>query len=133
MDTKNNRWLESIKFDEQGLIPAIAQDHLTGRILMVAWMNKDAVQQSVETEKATYWSRSRRTFWVKGESSGHEQRVKAVQLDCDGDVLILKIEQVGEIACHTGRNSCFFRTLAPEGWQETEPVLKDPGEIYSDE
>ena len=99
---------------------------------MVAWMNKTALLETVDTGLATYWSRSRNKLWRKGESSGHEQAVKSVQLDCDGDVLALSVEQKGKIACHTGRNSCFFRVLTQDGWQLSEPVLKDPKEIYAD-
>ncbi len=123
-------WLDEVKFDADGLIPAIAQDHESGRVLMVAWMNRDSLTKTVETDRAVYWSRSRQTFWEKGEESGHTQVVKEVQLDCDSDVIILRVEQIGGIACHTGRNSCFFRTLTEDGWQVTEAVLKDPEEIY---
>ena len=129
----NTDWLAEVSFNSDGLIPAIAQDDTTGRILMMAWMTKLTLEQTVKTGKAVYWSRSRGQPWHKGETSGHEQNVKAVQLDCDGDVIILLIEQTGGIACHTGRNSCFFRTLTTDGWEETEPVIKDPSEIYADE
>lgn len=130
MDIHSSDWINEVSFAEDGLIPAIAQDFKTGRILMVAWMNRDSLMQTVSTERATYWSRTRNKLWRKGEESGHEQVVKEVQLDCDADVLILQVNQSGGIACHTGRNSCFFRKLTPDGWQETEPVLKDPKEIY---
>lgn len=133
MDIKSQDWIDEIAFDADGLIPAIAQDQDTNRILMVAWMNETALRETVLTGRATYWSRSRSRLWRKGESSGHEQQIKTIQLDCDADVLILSVTQVGNIACHTGRNSCFFRTLTPEGWQVTEPVIKDPGEIYPNE
>lgn len=132
MYIKNNDWLNELRFDDQGLIPAVAQDNKTGRILMVANMNRDSLIETVTSGKATYWSRSRQALWRKGESSGHEQLVRDIQLDCDGDVLVLKVEQVGGIACHTGRNSCFYRNLSEDGWQTVEPVLKDPKEIYSD-
>jgi phosphoribosyl-AMP cyclohydrolase len=132
MKINDNEWITQVNFDDDGLIPAIAQDHLTHRVLMMAWMNQSALDQTLATERVTYWSRSRQALWRKGESSGHEQILKEVQLDCDGDVLILRIEQIEDIACHTGRNSCFFRTLTNDGWRESEPVLKDPREIYPD-
>ncbi|WP_163835969.1 phosphoribosyl-AMP cyclohydrolase [Spartinivicinus ruber] len=127
-------WLNQIKWDENGLIPAIAQDHQSGKVLMMAWMNQEALSLTAEQGHAVYWSRSRQKLWHKGESSGHQQQIKAIRLDCDGDVIILEIEQVGGIACHTGRESCFFRKLAKQGdrwtWQTTEPVIKDPEAIY---
>ena len=132
MEQKNTDWIDEVSFDDAGLIPVIAQDFESQRVLMVAWMDKNALLETVKTGLATYWSRSRRKLWRKGESSGHEQFVKSVQLDCDGDVLTLIIEQKGNIACHTGRNSCFFRVLTKDGWKISEPVLKDPKEIYSD-
>ena len=132
MNIENPDWIKTVNFGPDDLIPVIAQDHKSKRVLMVAWMNQAALTETVSSEKATYWSRSRKSFWRKGESSGHEQRVLGIQLDCDADVLILDVEQAGDIACHTGRNSCFFRKLTPEGWIETEPVLKDPKEIYPD-
>ncbi len=127
MDTE---FLGEIVFNDQGLVPAIAQDADTDRVLMVAWMNERAVLETVSSGRAVYWSRSRQALWRKGEESGNDQQVEAVQLDCDGDVLILKVRQAGGIACHTGRHSCFFRTLEDGKWVETEPVLKDPEEIY---
>ena len=133
MEINSQDWITEINFNADGLIPAIAQDAQTHRVLMVAWMNAIAVKETVQTGYATYWSRSRSALWRKGESSGHEQQVKGIQLDCDADVLILTVTQIGNIACHTGRNSCFFRTLTPDGWQVTEPVIKDPGEIYPNE
>ena len=132
MEQTNTDWIDEVSFDDAGLIPVIAQDFESQRVLMVAWMDKNALLETVRTGFATYWSRSRRELWRKGESSGHKQFVKRVQLDCDGDVLILIVEQQGNIACHTGRNSCFFRVLTKNGWQISEPVLKDPKEIYSD-
>jgi len=132
MEQTNTDWIAEVSFDDAGLIPVIAQDFESQRVLMVAWMDKNALLETVKTGLATYWSRSRGQPWRKGESSGHEQVVKSVQLDCDGDVLTLIIEQKGNIACHTGRNSCFFRVLTKDGWQVSEPVLKDPKEIYSD-
>jgi phosphoribosyl-AMP cyclohydrolase len=132
MEQTNTNWIDEVSFDDLGLIPVIAQDSQSKRVLMVAWMDKNALLETVETGLATYWSRSRGRLWRKGESSGHEQVVKSVQLDCDGDVLTLIVEQKGNIACHTGRNSCFFRVLTTDGWELSEPVLKDPKEIYSD-
>ena len=132
MEQTNTDWIDEVSFDDAGLIPVIAQDFESQRVLMVAWMDKNALLETVKTGLATYWSRSRGQLWRKGESSGHEQVVKTVQLDCDGDVLTLVVEQKGNIACHTGRNSCFFRVLTKDGWEISEPVLKDPKEIYSD-
>jgi phosphoribosyl-AMP cyclohydrolase len=111
-------------------VPAIAQDHQTGKILMMAWMNKDALRATVETSKAVYWSRSRQALWHKGETSGHEQVVHRIRLDCDADVIMLSVEQRGGIACHTGRESCFYRELVDGAWQIQDPVLKNPSEIY---
>lgn len=132
MEINDDNWINEVTFSEAGLLPAIAQDASNGRILMVAFMNREALLRTVETGVAHYWSRSRGKLWRKGEESGHEQLVQDVQLDCDGDVITLQIEQRGGIACHTGRNSCFFRSLTPDGWKTTEPILKDPGEIYAD-
>lgn len=123
-------WISEVSFNADGLLPAIAQDDETDRILMVAWMNRETLMETVSTGTAVYWSRSRQQPWRKGETSGHEQAVSEVQLDCDGDVLILRVNQKGGIACHTGRNSCFFRRLTTDGWQDSEPVLKDTSEIY---
>ena len=123
-------WLDEIKWNEAGLVPAIAQDAQTGENLMVAWMNRAALQETVETNKAVYWSRSRKKMWRKGEESGHQQLVKEVRLDCDADVIVLKIEQKGGIACHTGRQSCFYRVYTDGQWQAVDPVLKDPADIY---
>ena len=124
--------IEELEFNEAGLIPAIAQDVQSGQVLMVAWMNADAVRETVETRQAVYFSRSRQRLWRKGEESGHVQLIRDIRLDCDGDVLLLAVEQKGGIACHTGRASCFFRTLTGEGeWQDCEPVLKAPEEICS--
>jgi len=124
-------WLAELRFDPQGLIPAIAQDASSNQILMVAWMNIDAVLATVTTGHAVYWSRSRQKLWHKGEESGHQQVIVEVRLDCDSDVLVLRVQQVGGIACHTGRSSCFFRVLVNGEWQTTEPVLKSPADIYS--
>jgi len=124
-------WLNEIRFNEQGLVPAIAQDHESSKILMVAWMNKEALQRTVDTGHAVYWSRSRKKLWHKGEESGHQQIIKDIRLDCDEDVILLSVEQKGGIACHTGRERCFYRHLKNGKWQTTEPVLKDPKYIYS--
>lgn len=124
-------YLEAIKWNADQLVPAIAQDHLSGKILMMAWMNPEALAATVEQGVAVYWSRSRQRLWRKGESSGHQQIVKSIRLDCDADALVLKIEQQGGIACHTGRQSCFYRELRDGEWQNVEQVLKDPKEIYS--
>ena len=123
-------WLDEVKWDQDGLVPAIAQDAQTGRVLMVAWMNREALARTVEGGEAVYWSRSRKRLWRKGEESGHTQAVREVRLDCDADVVLLQIEQRGGIACHTGRERCFFRRLEGGRWVETDPVLKDPGTIY---
>ncbi len=124
------KWLNEVKWDEQGLVPAIAQDARTGEILMFAWMNRDALEKTAELGHAVYWSRSRRKLWHKGEESGHTQKVLEIRTDCDSDVVLLKIEQIGGIACHTGRRSCFFNQLQGDVWHNVEPVLKDPKEIY---
>ncbi|MEJ6592929.1 MAG: phosphoribosyl-AMP cyclohydrolase [SAR86 cluster bacterium] len=124
-------WLEEIQFDSQGLIPAIAQDASSERILMVAWMNKDALQATLTSGHAVYWSRSRQKLWHKGEESGHQQIITEVRLDCDSDVIILRVQQTGGIACHTGRQSCFYRILKNGEWQTVDPVIKPPAEIYT--
>ena len=123
-------WLDEIRFDSAGLVPVIAQDAETGRVLMFAFANRDAVALSAEKNTAHYWTRSRQKLWHKGEESGHFQYIKEIRLDCDGDVLIYVIEQEGGIACHTGRESCFFRKLENSAWQTVDPVLKDPDAIY---
>ncbi len=123
-------WLDEIKWSEDGLVPAIAQDAETGEILMFAWMNRESLEQTVAHGEAVYWSRSRRRLWHKGEESGHVQRVAEIRVDCDKDVVLLKIEQVGGIACHTGRRSCFHFRLEDGRWVAVEPVLKDPERIY---
>ena len=124
-------WLDEIKWTEDGLVPAIAQDHATGEVLMFAWMNRESLALSIAEGRAVYWSRSRRKLWRKGEESGHVQRLHELRLDCDNDVLLLKVEQIGGIACHTGRRSCFFKRYEAEAWVESEPVLKDPASIYT--
>lgn len=126
----NERWLREINWSQDGLVPAIAQESGTGRILMVAWMNRDALRETAESGNAVYWSRSRKRLWRKGEESGHVQKVRSIRLDCDEDVILLEVEQIGGIACHTGRHNCFFRRLEGDQWIEVDPVLKDPGEIY---
>lgn len=128
----STKWLNEVVWDEQGLVPAIAQDAATGDVLMFAWMNREALSLTAERGEAVYWSRSRRKLWHKGEESGHIQKVHEIRMDCDGDVILLKVEQIGGIACHTGRRSCFFHRYLEEGaWEETDPVLKDPAEIYT--
>ncbi|CAB9544892.1 Phosphoribosyl-AMP cyclohydrolase (EC [Bathymodiolus brooksi thiotrophic gill symbiont] len=122
--------LEKIRFDETGLIPAIAQDFETGEILMFAWMNKEALLLTIEKQQAIYYSRSRKKLWFKGEESGHTQLVKEIYTDCDNDVILLKVAQIGGIACHTGRKSCFFQKLDNNKWQTITKVLKDPKDIY---
>ena len=123
-------WLDEVTFDSAGLIAAIAQEAGSGRLLMVAWMNREALAETVRSGRAVYWSRSRQRLWRKGEESGHVQRVKQVRLDCDGDAILLEVEQMGGIACHTGHARCFFRKLEQGHWVEAEFVLKDPGDIY---
>jgi len=124
-------WLDEIKWTADGLVPAIAQDANTGKVMMFAWMNRASLAETVETGYAVYWSRSRQALWRKGEASGHQQRVISVNLDCDADVILLEIEQQGGIACHTGRESCFYRQLRDGAWETVAPVLKDPAEIYA--
>ena len=124
-------WLDALKWDENGMIPAIAQDAASGRVVMFAWMNRESLTESVKAGYAFYWSRSRQRLWRKGEESGHFQKIKSIRTDCDGDVLLLAIEQVGGIACHTGRESCFFLEHEGEQWRAVEPVIKDPKEIYA--
>ncbi|MDP2784377.1 MAG: phosphoribosyl-AMP cyclohydrolase [Sulfurimicrobium sp.] len=123
-------WLNKVNWTHDGLVPVIAQDKDSGAVLMVAWMNREALKRTVEGGEAVYWSRSRKKLWHKGEESGHVQKVHEVRLDCDEDVLLLKVEQVGGIACHTGRHNCFFQKLEGQEWVSIEPVLKDPAEIY---
>ena len=125
-------WLDEINWNEDGLLPAIAQDHQTGRILMMAWMNREALALSAAEKRAIYWSRSRDKLWRKGEESGHVQKLHELRLDCDADVIVLLVEQVGGIACHTGRQSCFYRVLENDQWKTVEPVLKDPQAIYAE-
>ena len=126
----SDTWLNKINWSDDGLVPAIAQDAVTGRVLMFAWMDREALKRTVELGEAVYWSRSRKKLWHKGEESGHTQRVKEIHVDCDQDVILLSIEQVGGIACHTGRASCFFSVLQDGQWVDSDPVLKNPDEIY---
>ncbi len=123
-------WLDRINWGADGLVPAVTQETGSGRVLTVAWVNREALQQTAATGEAHYWSRSRKKLWHKGEESGHVQKVKAVRLDCDADVVLFEVEQVGGIACHTGRHSCFFHELRNGSWVEVDPVLKDPKTIY---
>jgi phosphoribosyl-AMP cyclohydrolase len=127
-------WLDKVQWDANGLVPVIAQEATTGDVLMFAWMNREALAKTIETGRAVYFSRSRQRLWFKGEESGHVQRVHEVRLDCDEDVVLLKVEQISGIACHTGRHSCFFQKFegtADEGdWVAVDPVLKDPEQIY---
>jgi len=124
-------WLDAVAWNAEGLAPAIAQDSSTGEILMMAWMNRESLKHTANQRQAVYWSRSRGRLWHKGESSGHTQLVREIRLDCDADVILLMVEQVGGIACHTGRASCFYRKLESGVWETVDPVLKDPDEIYT--
>jgi len=124
-------WLDAVKWDANGLVPAIAQDHRTGRVLMVAWMNRESLALTVAEQRGIYWSRSRGKLWRKGEESGHVQLLKELRLDCDGDVLVLQVEQLGGIACHTGRESCFYQRYENGNWHIVDAVHKDPHEIYA--
>lgn len=121
---------QQIKWNDQGLVPAIAQDWKTGEVLMLAWMNSDALQLTVNEGRAIYWSRTRAALWRKGEESGHVQQLKELRIDCDADTVLMKVEQLGSIACHTGRRSCFYQKLENGAWLITDEVVKDPGEIY---
>ena len=123
-------WLDKVRWDANGLVPAIAQEAASGKVLMVAWMNRAALEQTVAGGEAVYWSRSRRKLWRKGEESGHVQKVRELRLDCDEDVILLSVEQVGGVACHTGRHNCFFQKYADGKWVVSDPVIKDPKDIY---
>jgi len=123
-------WLDEVPWNSDGLVAVVAQEEKTNRVLTVAWMNRDALKETAETKQAVYWSRSRNKLWRKGEESGHVQKVREVRIDCDADAILLKVEQVGGIACHTGRESCFFRKLEGGKWMTIDPVLKDPKLIY---
>jgi phosphoribosyl-AMP cyclohydrolase len=124
-------WTAEVRWDDNGLVPVVTQDASSGRILTLAWMNREALAMTADTSQAVYWSRSRKKLWRKGEESGHIQKVVEIRLDCDADVVLLKVEQVGGIACHTGRESCFFRRLEKGRWVTTDPVIKDPAVIYT--
>jgi phosphoribosyl-AMP cyclohydrolase len=128
--TDAKAWLNEVRWDNQGLLPVVTQDAASGRVLTVAWMNREALAMTADKGEAVYWSRSRKRLWHKGEESGHVQKVLEIRLDCDADVLLLKVEQVGGIACHTGRESCFFQRLENGRWLSADPVLKDPTLIY---
>jgi len=123
-------WLDRVRWNADGLVPAIAQDAASGQVLMLAWMNRDSLRATLDSGEAVYWSRSRSKLWRKGEESGHVQKVREVRLDCDEDALLLRVEQLGGIACHTGRQHCFFRRHENGSWVEIDPVIKDPKEIY---
>jgi phosphoribosyl-AMP cyclohydrolase len=125
-----NEWLDRVRWNLDGLVPAVAQEMVTHRVLTLAWMNREALAKTVKTQQAHYWSRSRAKLWHKGERSGHVQRVHEVRLDCDSDAILLIVEQVGGIACHTGRERCFYKRLVDGEWRAVEPVLKDPDTIY---
>lgn len=126
----SEQWLDQIGWTADGLVAAIVQEGATGRVLMMAWMNREALLETIASGKAVYWSRSRKKLWRKGEESGHVQSVKEIRLDCDGDALLLVVEQAGGIACHTGRHSCFFRRWEDGAWVDADPVVKDPADIY---
>jgi phosphoribosyl-AMP cyclohydrolase len=125
-----NAWLDEVHWDREGLVPAIAQDATSGRVLTLAWMNREALAETVKRGEAVYWSRSRGKLWRKGEESGYVQRVVELRMDCDSDAILLRVEQAGGIACHTGRERCFFHKLEQGKWVETDPVLRDPALIY---
>lgn len=129
----SEHWLSKVNWTHDGLVPVVVQEAGSGQMLMFAWMDREALRLTVETGHAVYWSRSRKKLWRKGEESGHHQIVKEIRLDCDEDVLLLTVEQVGGIACHTGRHSCFFQKLENHEWVTDQPVLKDPEEIYRHE
>ena len=134
MSQDSGNWLSEVTWNEDGLLPAIAQDHVSGRVLMMAWMNPEALKMSVSSGFAVYWSRSRQALWKKGEQSGNRQRLIEISLDCDGDTLLLKVEQLGDIACHTGRQSCFYRRLDGRGeWQIVDAVLRSPEQMYGND
>jgi phosphoribosyl-AMP cyclohydrolase len=123
-------WIDKLEWNSDGLVPAIAQEYQTGEVLMLAWMNREALQLSIEQGRAVYWSRSRQKLWFKGEESGHVQKLHEIRVDCDADVVLIQVEQIGGIACHTGRRRCFFRVLKDGEWQIDEEIIKNPDEIY---
>jgi phosphoribosyl-AMP cyclohydrolase len=126
----SDAWLSKVNWTQDGLVPVIAQEASSGKVLMFAWMNREALKQTAQTGEVVYWSRRRKKLWRKGEESGHVQKVKSIRLDCDEDVLLIIVEQVGGIACHTGRHHCFFKKLENEEWLIVEPILKEPTEVY---
>ena len=128
--TEHSALLQPILWNEQGLVPAIAQDWQTGEVLMLAWMNREALALTIKERRAVYWSRSRQALWRKGEESGHVQHLKELRIDCDADTVLMKVEQVGGIACHTGRRSCFYQVLEEDNWQASDKILKQPDDIY---
>ncbi len=130
MTSNSDDYLSEIKWNKDGLVAAIAQDHKSGQVLMQAWMNRQALQLTIAEQQAVYWSRSRQTLWRKGETSGHRQKLHELRLDCDGDAVLLSVEQLGGIACHTGRKSCFYKRFSAGNWAEVDPILKDPQQIY---
>jgi phosphoribosyl-AMP cyclohydrolase len=130
MEREAQSWLDEVPWNEHDLVAVVAQDHSSGRVLTLAWMNRAALEETVRRGEAVYWSRSRKKLWRKGEESGHAQKLREVRLDCDADAILLKVDQVGGIACHTGRESCFFRKLEKGKWVTIDPVLKDPSLIY---
>jgi len=130
MQATTDSILDAVNWNSEGLVPAIAQDHASGEVLMLAWMNRQSLAETLASGHAVYWSRSRARLWAKGESSGHTQLIRGIRLDCDGDTLLLAVEQVGGIACHTGRRNCFFRELHQGEWRVVADVVRDPGEIY---
>ena len=125
-----DEWLNEVPWNEQGLVPVVTQEFTTGRVLTLAWMNRDALAETARSGEAVYWSRSRKKLWRKGEESGHTQKIREIRVDCDSDAILLRVDQAGGIACHTGRESCFFRKLENGRWVATDPVLKDPAVIY---
>lgn len=123
-------WLDDIQWDKDGLVPVIAQEHDSGKVLMFAWMNREALELTNKTRQAVYWSRSRQKLWHKGEESGHTQKVHEIRVDCDEDVILIRVEQTGGIACHTGRHNCFFKKLEDGVWKVDQPLIKNPEDIY---
>ncbi len=132
MSDRDDRWLGEVRWNADGLVTAIAQEAGTGRVLTLAWMNHEALTETARTGEVHYWSRSRRALWKKGETSGHVQKVKDIRIDCDADAVLVSVEQVGGVACHTGHGRCFYRRLVDGVWREDEPVLKDPVAIYGE-
>ena len=126
----SDTWLNKVNWAQDGLVPAVAQEAASGRVLTLAWMNREALKRTVETGEVHYWSRSRKKIWHKGEQSGHVQKVVSIRLDCDEDVILVEVEQIGGIACHTGRHSCFYQKLVAGEWVAVDSVVKDPAEIY---